>query len=234
MKELSAKLATIATSGNYAKRALYIGSLVVLASCIQNAQASPFPAYLEPINSESSSLTADISSSSHSNNINHHNQHHPDIDAPKYYKLNELLYKSRPRISSISDEEDVASGARSPDQTTELRPLGAGAPQADAPASRRRANGNRREDDDESSIDDLIRDMQQRKAIGRQEGDATGVTYAKSPSTRLDAAGGGKMDSGIGGAYDEASIQRKSTNPIDEDLSGLDEASAQLKRQGKF
>lgn len=224
------------STGNYANRvAFYISSFVVLVGCVQTVQASSFPAHLKPSNSESRSLTDYVLSSSHSNNINHQQQQHPlDIDAPKYYKLNELLYKSRPRTSSIGDEEEaagVASQARSRDQTIELRPLGVGASQAanGAPPARRRVNGY---EDDESSIDSLIRDM--------QDGDRTGVTYAKGPSSmrRIDATGGGKMDSSIGGggaaAYDEASIQRKSTNSIDEDLSGLDEASARLKRQGKF
>ncbi|GLJ59459.1 hypothetical protein SUGI_1509310 [Cryptomeria japonica] len=200
---------------------LKFGLLVLLASSIHGAQALPFPVPQSTLESDSRSLTYDLPHS----NINQQQQHRVHVlDAPKYYKLNELLYKSRPRFSFMNDDDRSQA---------DLRPLEVGAPQV---GSRRRANG---DEVDESSIDSLIRDMQPEKAVGRHEGDETGVTY-EANSARRDAMGGrgvgGKavmMDSSIG-AYDEASIQKKSTNSIDEDSSGLGEDSARLRNQSRF
>lgn len=212
------------TRSGYHLAALFMGSLVMLASSSKGARASLFPVEQSTLESESRSLTNVLSHS----NLNH--QQNPlESDAPKYYKLNELLYKSRPR-SSVNEDADGyvnPSRTRSDDQTDDLRPLEVGASQA---GSRRRASGN---EDDESSIDSLIREMQQEKAIGRRQGDKTGVTYEQDSARRDPGGKAVMMDNGIG-AYDEATIQRKSTNPIDEDLSGLDEASARLKNQSKF
>lgn len=199
---------------------IHCGLLVMLASCTHKAQSSPFPVPQSTLESDSRSLTYDLPHS----NINQQ-RHHVELDAPKYYKLNELLYKSRPRSSSFMNNDDRSQA--------DLRPLEVGAPQV---SSRRRSNS---DEDDESSIDSLIRDMQPEKAVGRHEDDKTGVTYEDKSARRDPMSGAGgrgrsvMMDRGIG-AYDEASIQRKSTNSIDEDLSGLEEASARLRNQGRF
>lgn len=213
------------TRPGYHLAPLYMGLLMVLAISGHSAEASLFPVEQSTSETESRSLTNVLSQSD-----TNHQQKLLESDAPKYYKLNELLYKSRPRSSVNDDDGDGdlnPSRARSHDQPDDLRPLEVGAPQAGSP---RRASGN---EDDETSIDNLIREMQQERAIGRRQGDKTGVTYEQDSARRDPGGRTVMMDNGIG-AYDEASIQRKSTNPIDEDLSGLDEASARLKNQSKF
>lgn len=230
--------------------ALYLGLIVMLASCIHPVQSAQFQITpQESDESDSRSLIYDLSDS----HTNHHHQqhgHHHQLDAPRYYKLNELLYKSRPRHSAASNNEDEeddsdrnrgdTSRGHSLNPTSNLRPLDGGTPQV---GSSRRAIGSGADDDDEdneSSLDGLISDMQSRGAFERADGDKTGVTYESESAGReaaLGSAGGGTaraamVDRAVG-AQDEASIQRKSTNLSEEDSSGLVEASARLRKHGR-
>lgn len=195
----------------------------ILACC---ALCGPVRAATFPVSHSTGDSGLESESRSLTHGLSHfHINHQHQLDAPKYYKLNELLYKSRPRST---DEQENSYQARALKPTSDSRPLDEEAPQVGAP---RRANA----DEDESSIDSLIREMQQqRNTIGRNQDSKTGVTY-DGTSARRDMLGGARpaiMDSSIGG-YDEAAVQRKSTNSLDDDASGLDEASARLRTNGK-
>lgn len=115
-------------------------------------------------------------------------------DAPKYYDLNALLYKST---------NNKHRG------TADLRPL-----DGEPISSPRRAQTN--VDDEESSIDSLIRNMQRNKA-NTDSLDDINATNEGISKTSLGGDGNSRrpMNNGIG-PDDEATIQRKSTNVEDE------------------
>lgn len=164
-------------------------------------------------------------------------------DAPKYYKLNALLYKSTRDGTAASED-----GPKLP--ASSLRPVeGSRMALGGAPSSRKAAGPYDDDDDgngdDETSIDSLIRAMRRRemnKLDGNQAKSdevATGTTDAKGLSSgrgfEAKAANGASTRNKVDSleADEEATIQRKSTNIEDEDEEARNQAGRLVRRSSQ-
>lgn len=140
------------------------------------------------------------------------------LDAPKYYDLNAMLYKKAIPFSS----------SRSPSEgSSNLGPSG---------GARIKPKEDFVGNDEESSIDSLIRAMRRSKENDNSGSDGTGKETSGIIYDGIDGASNGNgrrsgmMDS-IGSA-DEATIQRKSTN-LDDDSTSHEAPSSRLRSKGK-
>lgn len=159
-------------------------------------------------------LGALSSKSSETNQLSHHdlsNQLHNinQIDAPKYYALNALLYKTP---ASSYNKNSLSTSDLRPRDGARLEPKTGGVERAGGSSS------------EESPIDDLISAMRRSKEAAMVEDKQTGVTY--DSSKKAGTMGG----SGSFGTDDEATIQRKSTN-LDDDSELM---SSRLRSKGRL
>jgi len=150
-------------------------------------------------------------------NLYHINQ----IDAPKYYDLNALLYKTAPSVGRIF-----------PASRADLEPSSGDASKAHG------LDGDR----EESSFEGLIRAMRRAHESRGSSRDGNQPVLmqadrgAKRSSTSGGSALGGMTDTDIG-ADNEATVQRKSTNNLDaseDESASLGRASSRLIANGKY
>lgn len=149
------------------------------------------------------------------------------IDAPKYYDLNGLIYKAG---ASKKFTLDGANELRPLDGSRALRPKQAGRSMSAA------------DEEEELAIDSLIKGMRKGEGEGRgQMAPPSGVTYeSESSSDRRKSIASMMMDKTALDEANDETLQRKSIN-VDEGSEAIsntasnnaDGTSARLRRKGK-